>query len=625
MAAISYLQEYFTNLNREFDPSLLSKNEYPLLINGRVREGVVKPIKQPMEIQVASGLHQGVYGAGSYLLVFVEGKAYIKNFSLPDSQFVNLADFQLDATVDYIYAESVPESYTNYKRAHVDDTSASKGVNLTSSVKSAPSAVVCQDGINQPQLIFSDGGFAIAKTYGQWTNEAREYVPKGKQMLYSSGVLYIISSDGKKFLRSVTGRPLDFMVVVDTNANKLADEAAGDAFAIAHRVDFESITNISRINDTAGAIYVSTPKSSYLVRPADASIFGEPLFTNQFLFPTGALNQFSTVDILGDTAIVDANGIKTFNSIQQTQSEGKNSQFSRKINGLFEGITQSTTCTYLYDNYALFAVRTIFGYGVLVYDTISQSFISFDILSIDGIIKQFAELKIAGQRRLFFITTANKLYEAYTSTSFERCKLYLGEFCTRDPKIEQKLVEFKAVFINASEAGTVYATPYCDGQLFDTRAQDIVETGTSLVPLTTGDTVRNLLFSFPDLPQCWKFGVLIEWAFNAQLSFCRFDAEGHNVTNNYEQSAQQWQQAAELQQIKSFSPTSSVPTGIIVVNGVNLNIVTDVYLDDTKVNNFTKTATLITFIVPVGLTGSFMIRLKSSIGFAYSATKLVIA
>ena len=624
MATISYIQEQFTNMNREVDPSLLGKTEYPLLINGRVREGVVKPINKSVELPVTSGKCQGVCGAGNYLLVFIDGKAYVKDFSFPDSAFVNLVDFQLDATVEYIFATLVPESYTNYKRVHVSDDSASQGVNLTSIVGGSRSAAVCQDGKNQPQLIYSDGGFAEAKTYGQWTTDNREYVPKGTQMVYSSGVLYLASVDGKRLYRSVSGRPLDFMIPIDSAGNKLPEES-GKADAIAHTVSFDPITNISQINDTEQGIFISTLKSSYLVRPSSASIFGEPLLRNQFLFPTGALNQFCTVDILGDTALIDTNGIKTFNSIQQSQSEGKNSNFSRKINGLFEGIVQDVACAFLHDNYALFAVNTIFGYGVLVYDTITQAFISLDLPDIEGHIKQFAEIKINGSRRLFFITTANKLYEAYASTTVESCRIYIGEFCTRDPKIEQKPADIKLVLINAIEAGTIYATPYYDGQASTTRVQHVTEVGDSLVPSKSADSVRSLLFSFPDSLQCWKFGIFIEWAFNAQLSFCRMDADACKVANSVEQSATQYAQAANLQQLKSFTPTSTVPTGVVILNGVNLNQVTAVYLDDHEVPSFNRTSsTLITFVVPAGLTGQFVIRLKSNLGFAFSSGKLTV-
>jgi len=80
------------------------------------------------------------------------------------------------------------------------------------------------------------------------TEDRREYVPVGKQMLWHDGILYVVSPNGKQIFRSVTGRPLDFMVNITPSGDKDPLEAVGGASSVSHSVDFEPITSINRLS-----------------------------------------------------------------------------------------------------------------------------------------------------------------------------------------------------------------------------------------------------------------------------------------------------------------------------------------------------------------------------------------
>ena len=74
-----FSQESFDGgMNQQVDPTRLQNNEYPLLVNGRTRYGVVEPVKLPENADPQGTLDgmliQGIYAAGPFLLFFANGK-----------------------------------------------------------------------------------------------------------------------------------------------------------------------------------------------------------------------------------------------------------------------------------------------------------------------------------------------------------------------------------------------------------------------------------------------------------------------------------------------------------------------------------------------------------------------
>lgn len=514
---------FMGGMNRAVDPSRIGENEYTLLVNGRARYDTITPIKLPLQLRAGLpdvGNLQGIYGAGSIVLVFIDGLAYYRDFDTTIAQFRQIAEFHMSADAPTIWAELVPASTLNFKRQFngqdITITTTQTGGTLQ--------AVVVQDGINQPWLILPDGSARESKRYGDWDTN-REYVPVGCMMLYTGdGILHTVSPNKKGIYNSVTGRPLDFVIIVDENGNKLPSEAEGGAEFLQHKVDYADITCISRIDTPVnGAYLVTTARASYIVTPKlDDLLFGEPKYSNTFLFSTGALNNFSVNDILGDTTLIDFAGIRSFNAVTQYRIEGKNSPFFAKIFRIFENINQTTTASWTFDNYGFYAVNTIYGFGVAVYDTLLEKWVGIDMYSLAPI-KQFCEVKTNQARILFFATTDGKVYQAFSGDTAV-CQLYTKEWNTGDPETELTLELLHLIYLDVKEQGQVRVTPYVDRKQYLSQIRDVditkVVQQPEAIPFGKSDveTTENMLFNFQKLGRGWKGGFLVEWNFNADLS-----------------------------------------------------------------------------------------------------------
>lgn len=538
---------------RNTDPSGIQDSEYALMINARNRYGNVAPIKGPTDIssEIPAGQKQGLYGFDTIMLVLQNGQAYAKDFAIPGSPFQLIPGFYLNENAETVWVEAVPSSWMNIERKLNDSTDVTSGVALYSEVAGTPTALVCQDGTSRPQLIFSTGQARAAKNLNDWSAEEivgqdkREYVPIGKQMLYSSeGILYVVSEDNKEIYRSVTGRPLDFVVAVDQDGNKLPALTSGkeEASRLSYKLDYAAITCIKqvgakpRIQSEGEGFFVSTLKKSWIVYPDySTTLFNEPTFSNQTLFPTGSLNQFSLTDILGDTALITESGITSFNSILSVSNEGKNAPFHDKIFKLFEldgeQLVQTTTASITSDNYAFMAVTTVYGPAVLVYDTQRQQYAALDIYpAVTGYIKQFAEVKYLGERHLYFITTTGQLFEAFTGETLS-AKCYLKEVMS--PSAEDELIprRVRVVLDSIVEDGEVSVTVYTDGKAGTrmTKEFDAQATPTTYpIALPFGsseDTVDNKTFKIETPIKGDRLGIWIELTGQAELHRIDFVTE----------------------------------------------------------------------------------------------------
>lgn len=556
---MSYFQYNFRGgLNRQDDNTKIGEDEYYLLLNGRTRNNTLKPIKLPVELENRpAGLLQGVYSVGTYLLIFVAGRAYYRDLSASTSNFNPINPLVLSATAPVIYMQLVPASTSNFTR-QLASANINGDVNFFNTglgVTSSPACALVQDGVGQPWVIFGDGSCRVTQEYGDWTPSSREYVPIGTLMLYQDAILYLLAKDlnGRytQIYRSVSGRPLDFMVNITQQGDKLPTELEGGAQSVSHRVDYDEVTAMQRLDTEDRSFFASTLAASYFVVPIfDRTIFGEPTFSNPSLFSSGTLNQFSFVDILGDRAFVTKTGIRSFNAVLQKKNEGRNAPFSATINSFFEGITQTTSAAITFDNYAMFAVNTVHGAGVMVFDTLTQKFVALDIYTgISGLIKQFAEVSYQGSvPRLFFITTDDKIYEWGASSSTAICRFYPREFTTDDPKTEQQCSKIHTIFTNIQASGKVNVSLYVDknycgssGNSIDSETfMPIVNPRPLPYPLYDRSATKNLTFDFANSAKGWKLGMFIEWDFDAELS--HFIIESLPSTQEVSQEQQSVQQ-----------------------------------------------------------------------------------
>jgi len=554
----NYIQQSFSGgLNQQIDPTRISRNEYPLLINGRSRYDVVTNVRLPVQVNDMSltGVnYQGIYAALNLVFIFIDGKPYYKDMNYPSMSFQPINGAQLDPTVSTVFAALVPTSYANFQRSLVDVDNRNTDVKLGDIIDQTPQALVAQDGKSQPIAILTTNAARQLNRYQEWNLDLREYVPVGRQMLYHDGVLYIISPDGRRIYRSVTGRPLDFMVNIQPgdDGDKWPTENDGSAETVSHAVDYDEITSINRLNTDDGSFFISTRKASYAVTPLIQDtdlVFGEPTFGNRFLFSAGCVSPFSFIELLGDNAFQDFNGLRSFNAILQLKNAGTNSPFSKRIGPILQGIKQDYVASVVFDNYALFACNTIYGRGIIVYDTLSETFVGVDIYPGVDQIKQFAEVKSDdGQRYLFFITADNKLYQAFVG-DMATTKLYVGEWCSNDPNMEQNFSQIKLVFVDCKHSGMITVQSFIDRKLEKTMSMILDQKSgnpNDILPIAVPygaadqDTAQILPFDIGRTTIGWKAGFLITWSIDATLSHVGLLATSQRNVNSVQTQAKMY-------------------------------------------------------------------------------------
>ncbi len=328
----------------------------------------------------------------------------------------------------------------------------------------------------------------------------------------------MVSADRKRILRSVSGRPIDFVVNVDINGSK-----GGDAETVSYAVSSEDITCLSILN--TGELLIGTINGMYpIVLNYDKVIFQEPTFLNNSSISAGVTNQNSFIDILGDYAFIDKDGLRSFNAVSQLRNEGRNSLFSTLVNSLFVNISQNNlTSAYVFDNYAFFAVNTIYGPVVLVYDTTRQKWVSIDTLGVPSI-KQFASVKQSANPRLYFITD-RKVYQYFGSGSALRSTVRLKTTISDNLQRELRLKNVRTIFDQTTAGTVITVKEIADGEnkfkVYETLKGPIAGIEypvTYPVLFNGGKTVENLNFNFQQRSTlCCKLGIEVGWQDSSKL------------------------------------------------------------------------------------------------------------
>ena len=520
--------DFVGGLNQGVDSTKVDfSSEYYILSNARTRNNTVKPIHNPLDI--TTGLPegekiQGAYSINNYQLVFIAGKAYFKNFDPESASWSMIPSLQMSATVDRIYMELVPASYVNFVRKSADQTNAKSEVALTGQANGSPMCAIVMDGVSQPWIIFPNASARITQTYAQWSTANREYVPVATMPMYLNGKLYCVGKDSNgsftQIYHSVSGRPLDFTVPVTEAGDKISlKESVGGAPALAYRVDFGDITALKRIEATDGAFFVATVRNSYLVLPDTTDlIYGEPTFSNQFLFNVGPLNADCLAELKGDYALIHYSGIRSFNGTLALKFRGKNSPFSRAISNMLDEITQVFGAATNFNNYAVFSLLTKFGPAILWYDTLIEKFVAFDQFPSVGRIRQFSVLQTNETARLFFYTEDNRLYE-YDAGTVATARAYFGDIIPGVTANEHKITRVSVRTASVKEDGYVQVSTYADERKDITHTVAVTtrnqtEATYSAIPFkeTEEDQGETINVDVAEVTSYgYKVGILLEW------------------------------------------------------------------------------------------------------------------
>lgn len=514
---------------------------YVFLVNARSRYGTIDPVTLPvLQTQVPVGVKQGIISVGSSFILFVSGRAYYKLAN--SAQWIQVPNFLMSSSAQFIYSIAVPASTRDYIRALNASGNVQEQILQTvdSRVNGIPAGVVCQDGVNQPMFISFNENTSVFSarvlgTYALWTQTNQEYVPIGLFMMFLNQKLFVVSPDQTQVYQSVSGQALNFMVNITSAGN-----AGGDASTTSFAFDYDPITCIRAVNVTNSFLYATNNETRLITLDYTNTIFGEPLFDQAATIDTGITNQYAVVDINGDYAFANSEGLRNFNAVQQLKFEGRNSVFSKMISKLFKGIQLNYSVCFGWDNYALFAVNTACGTVFVVYDTLSSTWVGCDNFGIGQVI-QTAKVDLPGILHLMCITANNEVYELYSmsaptaqpamlSRAFSTVGMnayYTGvnAYANAQPPITDiKSQKVDLVFKDGTEDGTVSIIEFCDGVQQKLLTRPLVEADTvvpnSLIPefqpIIEPEGTR-VTFNFTNTRRGFKIGYLISWDTDASL------------------------------------------------------------------------------------------------------------
>ena len=561
-----YLQTSFQGgMNLLADDTRLQSNEYRIGFNVRNRYDVLDQVKKgKLDKSLPSGIKQETITFGEYVVAFVAGSAYYRRYN--DTGWRKIDGFSMLSTAPRYWTVQVPIATTNYVRVSTTDGTVTVPQNpldpidqlniLSGSFGGDVPGLLVQDNVNQPRFIYIDGNGAIqcrvTQSYAEWNVgynkttgdlylDKREYVPIGNAMAWVDGVLYIASQDGNYINRSVSGRPLDFVINVKPDGTK-----GGDATTTNYSV---GVGGISCLRPTGeGHLFVAASNANFIVQknmtPNAPTIFGEYTFIRKYLFEATCLGDRAIIDSMGDTRFVDLNGIRSFNAILQLQNEGRNSPFTAKIAAAFKEITQDIGAAILFDNYEFYALNTIYGPVIAVYDTITNSWCGFDTEQTGGSkIKQFAKIDL-GIQTLYAITEDDNLYELYASNEYSTStmiSLGVTSRITEDAvqklgKNEIKPSELRCVVNRITQDSSMTAALFVDNRQsqggfvkkdITYRTPPIPYTGTTPIP-DVNDQLTNLYWMLSSSEQVWKVAYYFQWTGGCSLT--QFSAVVKNQT-----------------------------------------------------------------------------------------------
>ncbi len=567
-------QSFIGGMNLLLEDTHLASNQYKIGFDVRNRyDRLDLTLESQEDVLAPAGIKQEHITLGDYELLFVAGNAFYKKRNIPF--WTNIPTFSMDSSVPRYWTALVPVATTNYYRLASNTTGSanSEAPILANNIAGAAGGnlpgVLVQDNINQPMFIFLNSlgipTARITQTFSQWSitfttnantvvvtdGDKREYVPVGNVMSYVDGILYIASQDGQSIYRSVSGRPLDFVVNVTnllaTVGPPYIQLGGGDATTTSYSVGVGPITALRPLSD--GSLFVSAANANFAVSkdrsPNATLIFGEYKFIRKFLFNATCLSDRAIFDSIGDTRFIDLTGVRSFNAIQQTQNEGRNLPFTANIRPAFgsetDPIIQDSkfASAVLFNDYELYAVQTVFGPAIAVYDTLNSCWSGFDILQTNGKkIKQLSKIEL-DFLAIFAITEDDRLFRLYVGPKSNPGTIRTVGVCSNllwantnikmaNPKMEIKPTQFRAIlneiredcslsftpFINnrkSANIGTLTKTiPYRDPLVKSNDPTDLPDVNTLL---------ENIMFSTPGCEQGWKCFARINWTDGSLTQF----------------------------------------------------------------------------------------------------------
>jgi hypothetical protein len=480
---MNYQQKSFNSgLDFISSDTQVAEDGYIWLVNGRTRYGRVEPTNKHLQLTgFPEGLQQGTITVGNVHFLFIAGRAYYRIDGT--DVWIQVPLFQMSAIAKTLWSKAIEASTKHFVRRLNESESVQDDIQETVDFKiqGTPAGIIVQDGVSQPWIIEWDdvNNLFIAretKKYSNWafnstTANSREYVPIGRQMMVINSKLYIVAPDKKSIYQSISGRPLDFMVNIDVNGQKLPSESEGGARSTSFAFDFDDITCIVPINVPNSFIYGTSRNVRIVQLDYTKRIFGEPTYFQASIAKAGIVNQESFLELVnGDLAFISPDGVKSFNAIEHLQTKSNGTVFSLQVGHLLTNHTtrkpiKQVNCSCVrYDNYAFFNLDTYWGNIIVTYDMLKDLWCSLDI-TLATKIKQFAVMETATEDKLFCLNGFNEVFQMYASTETETPEIRFRSLVDNSTAKEQKGVKLVAMFQKGTTDGNAFLTEYVDDQL----------------------------------------------------------------------------------------------------------------------------------------------------------------
>lgn len=515
---------------------------YPLLSNGRTLGNVVSTIPKARRDELpTAGKLQASYALDHFLVVIISGQGWFKDTTRMDQGYTKIEFMQLDPQVDEIHMQPVPSSTLNFKRKLVGTAVNDLEFNTEPIATSLRGALV-MDGINQDWIIYpTTAGLSARVTQGfsqwhltQYTGDdklfydTQEYVPIGKYPIWNGQRVYKMAKDASgaytRILGSVSGRPLDWVVEIKSNGDK---PSAPDRTA--HAVAYEPVAALytAPSQDTSFVACTSTRTFGVFGDP-NILLFGEKFLRTVPLFQAGAVSHHGAVDVNGELTVIGHSMILGLNATTQEAAQAlspritRNRAFSAPV--AFALTFTPYAAATRFGDYAFYAMNTILGFAVIVYDMNQQVFVSIDQWEGVGAIKQFTTTFFEGSERLWCRTVDNELFECFAGVGTETARLYLGDVSSNDAFVEHIVDYFACNFTNVVEDTTVTLDVYRDrlncGQLIRTISGATPFLAETIIPFDENrtKTVNGFIAGTNDKRSSFASGVLIQWNGAARLT-----------------------------------------------------------------------------------------------------------
>jgi len=179
-----------------------------------------------------------------------------------------------------------------------------------------------------------------------------------------------------------------------------------------------------------------------------------------------------------------------------------------------------------FNDYVLFSVNTVFGYVIVVYDTINGVYQSLDIAQLGGhAAKQFAAITTPNLA-LYAITDDDRVVQLYASANFDTATIRFGALCNQDLEKELKLINFRCILDAFIQDSSVTASVFTNNR-FDTSLTQKLKYTNPPVPYEgpnigadVGTQSDSLYFPFTESTMGWKTFATLTWTGGGNINSC---------------------------------------------------------------------------------------------------------